>query len=59
MRQLDQRERSGAAPVGRGAHHQQATDLGADSFPDTWIICGKDGHLCGMGSAQDMVRLAR
>ena len=21
-----------------------------DSFPDTWIICGKDGHLCGMGS---------
>ena len=30
-----------------------------DSFPDTRIICGKDGHPCGMGSAQDAVRLAK
>ena len=30
-----------------------------DSFPDAWIICGKDEHLCGMGSAQDIVRLAK
>ena len=30
-----------------------------DSFPDTRVICGKDKHLCGMGSAQGMVGLAK
>ncbi len=28
------------------------------SFPDMWIVCGKDDYLCGMGNAQDLVKLA-
>ena len=29
-----------------------------ESFPDIWVVCGKDDYLCGMGSREDMVKLA-
>ena len=30
-----------------------------ESFPDMWIICGKDDCLCAMGSPEDLIKLAQ
>ena len=30
-----------------------------ESFPGMWIVCGKDDYLCGMGSPQDLLKLAQ
>ena len=30
-----------------------------ESFTDMWIVCGKEGYLCGMASPQDLVKLAQ
>ena len=30
-----------------------------EDMPGIWLVCGKENHLCGMGSPADMIRLAR